>query len=367
MNILVYTTFNSFAIDQLSVFELFLKMGHNVFFLSQSPEGELHDKARKFGVKVAGSKSKMKSGILFYISNFTQLFFFAKKHKIDIVLAHLQPAGFIAGCVARFIGYRFFYVRHNTNEHLLSGNRNAILMNYLANKLSKNVICPSMAVFYYLNRIEGINSSKLITIKYGYNFDHYLTYKCSGNAKLIRNYFPCDLLVISIARLVPTKRHIEMFNVISSLLASGINVKFICLGEGHLRCSLESYIKKAGLANSVFLIGSKVNIIDYIEASDIFLHLSVSEASNSAVKEAGFCSKPVIVSRGVGDFEEYIIDGLNGILVTQLDAVAEAKEAIMKMHSNSSMLLQIGRNLRTTVLNNFEIHHVQGNYISLLN
>jgi glycosyltransferase involved in cell wall biosynthesis len=367
MNILVYTTFNSFAIDQLSVLELFVKMGHNVFFLSQSPEGDLHDKAKKIGVNVAGSKSKLKSGILFYIFNFLHFLVFVKKHKMDIVFAHLQPSGFIAGCAARFLNYRFYYVRHNTNEHILSGNRNAFLINYLANKLSKKIICPSMAVFDYLNRVEGIDNSKLIMLKYGYNFDHYLTYKCIGNSKSIRNYFHCDLLVISIARLVHTKRHIEMFNVISLLLASGVNVKFICLGEGPLRCSLENYIRIAGLSNSVHLIGSKKNIIDYIEASDIFLHLSVSEASNSAVKEAGICSKPVIVSRTVGDFEEYVIDGYNGILVNQLDPVTEAKEAIMKMHINPSMLLQIGRNLRTTILNNFDIHHVQKNYISLLN
>lgn len=367
MNILVYTTFNSFAIDQLSVLELFVKMGHNVFYLSQSPKGDMHDKARKFGINVASSKIKSKSGIIFYTYNFLHLVYFAKKHKIDIVFAHLQPSGFIAGCAAKFLKFRLFYVRHNTNEHILSGNRNALLINYLANKASKKIICPSKAVYNYLNRIERVDNSRLIMLRYGYNFDHYLTYKSIGNSKSIRKYFNCDLLVISIARLVHTKRHIEMFNVISLILASGVNVKFICLGEGPLRYSLENFIQMSGLSNSVHLIGTKINIIDYIEASDIFLHLSLSEASNSAVKEAGICSKPVIVSKSVGDFEEYVIDGYNGMLVNQLDPVAEAKEAIMKMHRNPTMLLELGRNLKKTIINNFDIQNVQKNYSSLIN
>ena len=54
-------------------------------------------------------------------------------------------------------------------------------------------------------------------------------------------------------------------------------------------------------------------------ACDLMIHPSLSDASNSAIKEMGLLSKAVAVCSEVGDFDEYIVNDVNGFLMSPIN------------------------------------------------
>jgi glycosyltransferase involved in cell wall biosynthesis len=366
MRILIYSPPSNRAVDQQSVMQLLISMGHDVYFLSQVPEGDLHKNAASLGVRTFSADMKKNIGISAYFRNTRFLIRFIKKHQIEFVFAHLQGAGLAAGIARYFTGFKLAYVRHNTDEHKLALNRNAILVNKLANMLAPKIIAISGIVERYLINVEKINPKKLVRINLGYNFTEYLKTDRIGNAEEIRREFPARMLIISVARLIPVKRHLLMFEVIKELLKEQLDIKLVCLSNGSFREPLQDYINTNNLENNIFLVGTKRNVLDYFEAGDIFLHLSGTEASNNAAKEAGYCYRPSIVCKGVGDFEDYIENEISGYLVAKDDPVEQSVSILKELYNHPGKLKEMGQNIRRKVIDEFDIQNVKVLYEELL-
>lgn len=121
------------------------------------------------------------------------------------------------------------------------------------------------------------------------------------------------------------------------------------------------------MENHIFLLGNRSNVLDYLSAADLLLHLSETEASNSVVKEAGLAKKPVIVCERVGDFEDYIVHGQNGFLVNKEEPVSAATAIVTNYCALPAELKEIGLNLQHTVLKQFDIANVSDNYDKIIN
>lgn len=364
LRVLLYTPTNARAVDLQSVLELFVKMGHEVHLLSQLPEGPLHRNVKPMGVHthsfVAGS-----SGMVSYYRHAKYLARFIKKHRIDVVFAHLQAAGLATGIARKLTTFNWYYVRHNTDEHKLQKSRNAAWINYFTNKLAPAIIAPSEKVYRYLVETEKINPVKIIRINYGYNFSQYLLSDKTGNAAEIRAQYPCRMLLVSVARLIPVKRHMLMFDVVERLRKEGADIKMICLSDGPFRNELQQYINDHELDKAVFLLGARSNVFDYLEAGDVFFHLSATEASNSAVKEAGYCKKTAIVCNDVGDFDDYIENGINGFIADKQQPVELSLAAIRKLYNNPGLAQQMGQALHDKIVKEFAIENVAPLYEKL--
>ncbi|MET0636011.1 MAG: glycosyltransferase family 4 protein [Chitinophagaceae bacterium] len=366
MKILVYTPTNARAVDLQSVIEYFAGRGHETFLLSQLRRGALHANVEKYNVQAFGTDSDKGDGLKFYIISMVRLFSFVRKHRIEVVFAHLQGAGALAGLVSWLLPFKLYYIRHNTDEHILSGNRNATIMNRITNKVVGTIIAPSEKVFRYITGVEKIDPSRIIRINYGYNFKQYLETDRTGNSCELRSQYNCQMLIVSVARMIPVKRHYLMFTAVRALIDKGYDIKFVCLGDGPLRSSLESYIAENDLGHHIFLTGAKSNVFDYLEAADVFLHLSATEASNSSVKEAAYCCKPAIVCHDVGDFDDYLESGINGYLVDKDDPVPAATAALAELYSDLGKARRLGYELKKKVLSEFDINNVSPAYDSLL-
>jgi glycosyltransferase involved in cell wall biosynthesis len=157
-----------------------------------------------------------------------------------------------------------------------------------------------------------------------------------------------------------------MFAVVKKIAARGIDCKLLCLGDGPLLTSLGSMVKEMGLEDRIYLLGRKSNIFDYIAASDVFLHLSSTEASNSAVKEVGLLKRAVIVCNGVGDFDDYINHGINGFIVDRDNPTEQAAGILFDLAENPSKREKIGETFYNTVINTFDIKNVVDKYHALL-
>jgi L-malate glycosyltransferase len=364
-NILIYFPYNQRTVEQQSVMEMLVNKGNSVFLLTLTSENYLHQFVRTLGVQAFASPVSRTSGMGNIIRNARYLVNFCKQYNIQVILAHQQVAALPLILARPFLKCRVIYVRHNADEDYKTHPLKARIMNRFINRMLPLIVAPSDLVYRYMIEKERVPAGKLIRINYGYNFQQYenpVVQKVSE----IKNNFPCRLLLLSIARLVPAKRHDIMFEAVKQLVNKGMDIKMICLGGGMLEPALSKWILANGLQDRIFLKGIQSNVFDYFVAADLLLHLSESEASNSVVKEAGLVNKPVIVCENVGDFSDYIIDGFNGFLVNKEKPLAKTICLLERIYDHEVSLIQIGNELHTTVVKEFDIKNISLQYNQLI-
>src|SRR5258706_3430300 len=189
-------------------------------------------------------------------------------------------------------------------------NKKEALLDKILNKLAKRIVVPSSGVWYGMQKYEKCNMGKVILLPYIYDFS---SYPKPDNVKVqqLRSKYNSKLLLIMVSRLIPSKQHQPVFEVVKKMEDEGLSVKMIVMDDGDLRPQLQKYVDKHNLPDHIDIIGYKEDFINYMAASDMLIHPSVTEASNNVVKEMGLLEKGVAVCGNVGDFSDYVVEGKN--------------------------------------------------------
>jgi glycosyltransferase involved in cell wall biosynthesis len=97
------------------------------------------------------------------------------------------------------------------------------------------------------------------------------------------------------------------------LLAAGIHIELLFVGDGVLRSSLERQVDNEGLRRHVHFLGlrSPAEIAGLLHASDCFALSSAYEGMPMALLEALGTGTPVVTTR-VGEVARVIKEGTNG-------------------------------------------------------
>ena len=65
------------------------------------------------------------------------------------------------------------------------------------------------------------------------------------------------------------------------------------------------------------MYGNQSNIIDFLEASDLLVQPSIEESSNQTIKEAAIVGKTAIITKNIGDYDDYIEDKKNAFFISK--------------------------------------------------
>jgi glycosyltransferase involved in cell wall biosynthesis len=101
-------------------------------------------------------------------------------------------------------------------------------------------------------------------------------------------------------------------------------------------------------------------------AADLIVHFSDSEASNSVIKEAGLLEKRVAVCRDVGDFDDYIRDGVEGFVMDKEDPCPDFQRVVRSLFESFESTSEMGIRLKKSVLQNFSVEHVIHSYTEVI-
>ena len=304
-----------------------------------------------------------RSGWLYYLKHLVFFIRFCRKHKVDIVYSHLDPANFVASIGQYFIKARTFLCRHHINEGKLY-KFDKDLYYRITYRLAKEVIVVSDQARRYMIEHEGIPAKKVIHINLAYSFDLYLN-PDQQRVKGIRKQHQAEVLLISACRFTVSKQPDQSILTVRKLVDQGIDTKLILLGKGEMHDDLERQIVELNLQKRIFMPGYVTNVLEYMAAADFFLHPSMMESSCVVVKEAGLVNLPTIVCQGVGDFDDYIVHGENGFIVKK-DNFAERAASVISTNFRKQELLQtVGANLKKSVHHLFSVERVIDQYSSL--
>jgi glycosyltransferase involved in cell wall biosynthesis len=179
--------------------------------------------------------------------------------------------------------------------------------------------------------------------------------------------YPCQLLIVKAARYIVEKRHIILFNLVKKLRDEGYDIKCLALSDGPERSNFEKFISENNLQDTIYLLGFRGDILTYLSAADLVVHLSSSEASNNLVKEVGLLKKPVLVCNDVGDFDDYLSTNGNAFVIDKTHPGIELEEILRKVYKHKELLGHLGNNLHEKVLEIFSIEKVIHEYDFYLN
>ena len=223
------------------------------------------------------------------------------------------------------------------------------------NRLSSLIVVPSSGVFEGMKAVEAVDMAKVRVLPYVYDFSRYGQPDAEA-VDLIKSTHPARLRLLMSSRLIPFKRHDLVFPIMKELVQGGLDICMLVLDEGPERAVLERFIEQHRLERRIVMLGFRTDYLNYMAASDILIHPSLTEASSNVVKEMGLLAKTVVVCEGVGDFDEYVSHGENGFLVPRNTDGGDIAEILRGLYEDESHLQRLGRALHDTVLEHFGAH-----------
>jgi glycosyltransferase involved in cell wall biosynthesis len=335
--------------------------GHELFVLTLTERGPLHEALEEMGIKTYSCEFARKPSWKYFLHHIRHLVGFCKQHNIDAVWSHLQSANIIALLAQPLLKAKVIVFRHHAESAFyaefgeqfgMQRNKNEVRFDKLTNRLAKKIVIPSSGVWYGMEKYEGCDMSKVLLVPYIYDFSTYQQPDLE-KVKALRKEYSCGLLLIMVSRMIASKQHMPVFEVIKKLVDDGLSVKMIVMDDGPLRPQLVEFMAANNLNDHFFLTGFCEDFVNYMAAADMLIHPSVTEASNNVVKEMGLLNKSVAVCEHVGDFDDYITDRVNGYILNPSALKDSIETVIRDAYSRKDELGVMGAKLNQSVFQLF--------------
>ena len=199
-------------------------------------------------------------------------------------------------------------------------------------------ICASEAIRQMLVA-DGVPPDRTVTVHEGIDLDHVR----SAPAVNVHEAFwlPHRAPVVgNVAALVPHKGQRHLIEAAHLVIQQMPDVRFLILGEGELRDSLERLVREHHLEKHVFLPGFRTDVLGCMKGFDLFVMSSVTEGLGTALLDAMACGKAIVGTR-TGGIPEVVEDGETGTLVPPRDHAAMA-QAILNMLADDEQRRRMG-------------------------
>jgi len=157
----------------------------------------------------------------------------------------------------------------------------------------------------------------------------------------------------NIAALVPHKGQRHLIAAAARVVRQVPDARFVILGEGELRESLERQIKDLGLERHVVLGGFRDDVIGLLKSFDMFVMSSITEGLGTSILDAMACGKAVVGTR-TGGIPEAVRDNETGLLVPPHDETALAA-AIVRLLKDTPLCARMAAAGRQRAVEHFGV------------
>ncbi len=172
-----------------------------------------------------------------------------------------------------------------------------------------------------------------------------------------------DVLIAMVGSLSHEKGQGTLVNALSRLIAKGLPVKLILIGQGPEREKLENQAKAAGIGSSVQFLGVRTDIPEVLSGMDIFALASQSEGMPGVLIEAGL-SRLASIAYDVGGVTEVLNHESTGIVVPagDFEKLVDGLEGLAK---RPEWRAEFGEQARTWCESRFDMTTVTSQYKQL--
>lgn len=186
---------------------------------------------------------------------------------------------------------------------------------------------------------DGVPAGRTVTVHEGIDVDHVIAAPAVDVHQAF--WLPHGAPVVgSVGALVPHKGHRHLIEAAQLVVRHMPDVRFVILGEGELRPSLERQIREHHLEKHVLLPGFRLDVLGCLKSFDLFVMSSVTEGLGTSLLDAMACSRAIVATR-TGGIPEVVVDGETGVLVPPRDHHAMA-DAIVRLLGDQPQQRRLG-------------------------
>lgn len=322
--------------------------GAEVFAICNFSEDDTED-LRSAGVHVIRFPFSKTIRPFLNIWKLIKLIYYIRKTKPQVIHCH----GFKAGFFGRMAGWLngtqipLAYTVHN----FVTYGRGKILSRciqffekWMGDKTQK-IICVSKALKASMNRDMEITEEKLDVV---YNAIPALPVSDENPSTREKyNIGDNELIVGTVARLIPSKGIHILLTAVSGILFKYPNAKLLIVGSGPEEVHLKKLAESLGISKQIIFAGKVSNIQDYYASFNIFVLPTLTEGLGITVLEAMYFELPIIAS-SVGGIPEWVTHEKNGILIPPDNAFA-LRTALQSLLENPELAKKYGRQAKRDI------------------
>lgn len=263
-------------------------------------EGKYADELKKTGSKIFVCQPAVyKNPIKFY----KYLKLLKKENEYTIFHAHKYVKNGYLAFLSFFIGVKFISHSHTSRVIKLSDWKNYLLKIFINLFSDYKLGCSADA----LTTLHNGASSKSSVLYYGIDTEKFYP---SAN-KLIFDELPFSLdkhkVIGHVGRFVSVKNHDFLIDVAKKCIEKDETVRFVLIGDGELKETIQQKIKASGLSDKIILLPSRNDIYKYmVGCFDLLILPSKLEGLGIVLLEAQCAGVPVLLSGGVAKEAEVI-------------------------------------------------------------
>ncbi len=257
-----------------------------------------------------------------------------REEKPDLVHTHASMSARIA---AKSLGIGVVYTRHSVfppSRRLTSfpGKQiNGLINNWAADR----IIAVAEAAKENLTD-TGVSEKKIQVILNGVEPLPACPKEAVAALRMEYGIAPEEKVVAIAARLTEVKGQTYLIQAAERLLKKGVRAKFLIAGTGETQEALRAQIAKAGLEDSVKMMGFVADVTPLMHLMDVQVNCSFgTEATSLALLEGMSLGKPIVASRFGGN-PGVVQDGKNGFL-TPIHDVEALTDRLWQLLTNPAL------------------------------
>ncbi len=276
------------------------------------------------------------------------------EHKVDCLQPH--SSSYFTALLVKFVcpKIKILWHDHNGLSEFISSEKSFALK--IASYFFKGIIVVNYKLEDWVEK--ELNCKKVIYLPNFTTIDNSAKAETTLKGKAGKR-------ILCLANLRDQKNHFFLIEVAEKLQNTHPDWTFHLVGkdfEDDYSKQIKVLIVNKNLENNVFIYGSKNDISNIINQSEIAILTSKSEGMPIALIEYGLMKMPVVLTK-VGEIPFIIKDGIEGFLVDAND-VDLFYEKLIKYIQEEDLRVQMGNSLYQTIIKNHSEKGIITNYLN---
>ena len=294
------------GINMAALLEELVERGHETFCAQRHEDTELQRRLTTLGVEYFWFPRAPDEDIAAFINDQVTPFNIFRKAKPDLIFfANGTPAGSHGGILAATkLGIPYMISEGLIAEQFLGGNdgeRAALKSHYLD---ARAVITKSHENLEFLRARLKLPADVGMSIPNSASDSFFapVDERIRATRRQQLGVSETDVLCFTAAGLRPVKGYAYQLQALRYLEGQAIfpRLKFAWVGDGPLRGFLNNRIAEIAFTEKIHLLGHVSNVVEWLDAADIFILPSLGEGMPGSVLEAMAKGVPVIATRAGG-------------------------------------------------------------------
>jgi len=282
-----------------------------------------------------------------------KLFVIIYRHKPSIIFSTIGHVNLLMGFFSLFFQKTKFVGRESSVFSLMNkiSGRNSSIYNLLYQVFYSRldfIICQSEDMKYDLCRTLNLSASKVIIINNPITHEIKRTY----NKVFVRDI----IRFITVGRLSDEKGYLRLLQCLSYV--KSYDFFYTIVGSGPQERLIKEHVNLLNLGSKINFVNYTPNVLDIIMKHDVYLQGSFVEGFPNALLESCSVGIPAIAFNVPGGTREIIQDGINGILVNDIQDFIKTlnNNILLRSFDNNIVRLSVQDNFNATkIINKYEV------------